>query len=423
MSNPSEFSIFGKKGKAANHGKPEAAKAPAQATEPLVPANLLPPAADALASLFPVEVPSAAAAEHQAPSITPLDLTPEVIDINRLSLEQIEAYFPSENPEPKSAAAVAPAVAAVAAETTPAKTGKAGMPATERRGKRRALISAPVRVRSIDLTHDALDDATTTMNVSRIGILLASKNPAYFRSMDVMVTFPYSKAPSAMQAEQPGRVVRISELPDGRRSVAIALGVTHSRDEEFISASGEKLHAEAETPKIMVERDPNSLRPLVLALDAEASTRESLKSYLAGEGYDVITVTNAQEARDVLSQCTPSLLIAEIEGEGMPGYDICAHCKSTPRLQSVPVMLTTSSAYPSDYASAHSLGAVVCMAKPYRQERLGHVVKLLAPPPNANEKAEPPRPADPSRRHLGSGNSEKAPASSVNRRFRFGKKS
>ncbi len=66
------------------------------------------------------------------------------------------------------------------------------------------------------------------MNVSRIGILLASKNPAYYRSMDVMVTFPYSNSPSAMQAEQPGRVVRISEMPDGRRSVAIALGVTHS---------------------------------------------------------------------------------------------------------------------------------------------------------------------------------------------------
>jgi len=40
-------------------------------------------------------------------------------------------------------------------------------------------------------------------------------------------------------------------------------------------------------------------------------------------------------------------------------------------------MLMTSSAYPSDYSSAHSVGAVVCMAKPYKQERLGHVVRLL----------------------------------------------
>jgi CheY-like chemotaxis protein len=376
--------------------------------------------------------------ESSAPEVGargPLSLQPEIIDMEHLTLEQIESFFPSENDEPKPAVAAAPAKAAPAVTVQPAapaeslaqpstKSGKAPEGQSERRGKRRALISAPVRVRGIDLTRDNLDDITTTLNVSRIGILLASKNPAYYRSMEVMVTFPHTKAPTAMQAEQAGRVVRISELPDGRRSVAIALGVTHRHDEEFISASGEKLLAEAAPQKIKVERDPNSLRPLVLALDAEASVRESMKSYLANEGYDVITVTNAQEARDVLSQCTPSLLIAEIEGEGMPGYDICAHCKSTPRLQSVPVMLTTSSAYPSDYASAHSLGAVVCMAKPYRQERLGHVVKLLAPPPNANENAEPPRPADPSRRHVGStSNGEKRTVSNLNNRFRFGRKS
>jgi hypothetical protein len=64
------------------------------------------------------------------------------------------------------------------------------------------------------------------------------------------------------------------------------------------------------------------------------------------------------------------------------------------------VLLTTSSGYPSDYANAHSLGAVVCMTKPYKQERLGHVVRLLAPPPPefCAQKNGAPRPADPSRR-------------------------
>ena len=76
---------------------------------------------------------------------------------------------------------------------------------------------------------------------------------------------------------------------------------------------------------------------------------------------------------------TPALLIAEIEGEDLPGYELCAHVKSTPRLKTIPVVLLASSAYPSDYSNAHSLGAVVCMAKPFRQERLGHMVRLLAP--------------------------------------------
>jgi hypothetical protein len=66
------------------------------------------------------------------------------------------------------------------------------------------------------------------------------------------------------------------------------------------------------------------------------------------------------------------------------------------------VMLLTSSAYPSDYSNAHSLGAVVCMAKPFRQERLGHMVRLLAP--NARTGC--------------GGNAGKSPRSAPNNRFR-----
>lgn len=290
----------------------------------------------------------------------------------------------------------------------------------DRRSRRRARISAPVRVRSLNSTRNALNDVTTTENASRVGILLNSQDPGYYRGMEVKVTFPYSKFSEAVQAEQPGRVVRVTELPDGRRSVAIALGLTNRAD-EFILSSGETIRALPDTSRSTLDRDPNSARPLVLILDREAATRESLKSYLKMEGYDVITVASAREAREVLAGCTPALLIAEIEGEGMPGYDVCVHCKSTPRLQRVPVVLMTSSAYPSDYASAHSLGAMVCIAKPYRQERLGNVVKLLAPP-KVKEACEPPRPADPTRRHLGCTKPMQASAPNQKRRFLFLKK-
>src|SRR5690348_7111137 len=62
-------------------------------------------------------------------------------------------------------------------------------------------------------------------------------------------------------------------------------------------------------------------------------------------------------------------LTAEIEGEGLSGFGLCVHIKMTLRLKYIPVMLTTGSAYLSDYLSAHSLEAVVCLAKPFRQDR------------------------------------------------------
>src|SRR5271170_5685570 len=82
--------------------------------------------------------------------------------------------------------------------------------ASERRSRRRALISAPVRVRRINATDDGPDEISTTLDVSRSGILFVSPQGAFMIGMEVAVTFPYSKSPVAIQAEQTGRVARIS---------------------------------------------------------------------------------------------------------------------------------------------------------------------------------------------------------------------
>ncbi|HLV96887.1 MAG TPA: response regulator [Candidatus Acidoferrales bacterium] len=259
----------------------------------------------------------------------------------------------------------------------------------ERRQRRRALISAPIRVRCEGLTGDGPDEISTTVDVSRAGVLFLTTHSGYFRGMSVRVTFPYTKAPGALQAEQEGSVVRVSEISNGRRAIAIALGAT-GVGEDLVDAAGRKLN-EPQTndlPAPVFQRSsPN--KPLVLVVDSEAPLRETVKNLLSAQGYEVIAVSNAVDGREVLNLFSPALVIAEIEGEGFPGYDICAHVKGTPRLRCVPVILTTRSAYPSDYANAHSLGALVCMAKPFRKERLAHVAQLLAPVPAQDSKSAP----------------------------------
>jgi CheY-like chemotaxis protein len=279
----------------------------------------------------------------------------------------------------------------------------------ERRSRRRAMISAPVRVRQLDVTNDGPDEISTTLDVSRGGILFTSAQGIFEAGMEVAVTFPYSRSLVAIQAEQLGAVARVSDIGDGRRAVAIAF--TPCKDPEIVDAGGNKLVSESTRTE---HAGTNSSGPLVLVMDADPTLRACLKTYLKNEGYDVIAVGTAREARSALDTRTPALLIAEIEGDDLPGYDLCAYVKTTPRLQTVPVMLMTRSAYPSDYANAHSLGAIVCMAKPYRQERLGHVVRLLAPPPHAKLTTTPPRPADPKRKPCGN-----SPKKLAQQRIRF----
>ncbi len=289
---------------------------------------------------------------------------------------------------------------------------------SDRRKRRRALISAPVRVRGINVTDGTVDEVSTTIDVSRAGILFLSSCPNYSRGMEVAVIFPFSTAPTALQAEQPGRIVRVFETPEGLYAVAVALG--EGIGEDIVDSCGRKL-VSSPAP-VAISRESTSPRPLVLVVDSDEMARCTLKSYLTTEGYDVMAAANCLDAREVLNMFTPALVIAEVEGEGLPGYDLCAHIKATPRLKAIPVVLTTSSGYPSDYANAHSLGAIVCMTKPYKQERLGHVARLLAPPAPefcSQKLAAAPRPADPSRR-AGYGNgAQLKPASNGARRFRF----
>jgi CheY-like chemotaxis protein len=276
-----------------------------------------------------------------------------------------------------------------ARETAPGNASR-----SERRTRRRALISAPVRVRALDLTGNGPCEISTTLDVSRTGFLFVCEESVFTVGMEVAVTFPYSRTGIGAQAEQPGRVARVKKMEDGRFAVAISLGITATGD--LVDTGGNRLGKQSAPPAEAVA--PDSKNPLVVAVDADPAMREMLKTYLVSEGYDVIAVSSASEAHEVLKMFTPALLISEIEGEELPGYDLCAHVKSTPRLHTVPVVLTTSSAYPSDYANAHSLGAVVCMAKPFRCDRLGHVVRLLAPTPQAMEHTAPVHPADPTRK-------------------------
>jgi CheY-like chemotaxis protein len=327
------------------------------------------------------------------------------------------AAHPSEQPaanSTSSAAAKAARVLASEAAVRPPSDGCALSP--DRRRRRRALISAPVRVRGVHIKESGPDEISTTIDISRGGILFVTHNKSFEPGMDVAITFPYCKAPGALHAEQHGIVARVHEISDGRFAVAIAIG--QGVGEDLVDSCGWKLDEDA--ARVCTTRGSGSTKQLVLALEADETARKSLRNYLTNEGYDVIAVKNATEAREVLNQFIPALIIAEVEGEGLPGFELCVFVKSTEKLTKIPVLLTTRNGYPTDYSNAHSLGAVVCMAKPYKQERLGHVVRLLAPPPQDLAPNVPaPRPPDPSRRTFNGQGAKSAASNSGLRRFRF----
>jgi len=272
--------------------------------------------------------------------------------------------------------------------------------ATERRRRLRTKLSAPVRVR---LNSGSLQKAEvcTTVDASRDGLLFTTNLDEYRRGMDLVITFPYSGAAGGVQHERTAVVARVFEMPEGRFGVGVRF---YEGKRPEVHPDGEKIVEKSlKAPTAGdVARDLEKPMPLVLVVEADSRARDTIRTVLISEGYVVEAVETGAEAVEFLRQRTPNLLITEIEISDMSGYDLCLIVKSNERLQRVPVVMTTRAGQPNDYSTAHALGAIVCMAKPYKQERLLHVVRMLAPTAVAEEPPALPFNNKRTRHHPGS---------------------
>jgi len=278
----------------------------------------------------------------------------------------------------------------LAAMNEKSETENAGTP-VERRKRLRTKLSAPVRVR-LNSGAQQQAEVCTTVDASRDGLLFTSAFAGYRPGMDLAITFPYSGTAGGVQHERTAVVARVFEMPEGRYGVGVRF---YEGKRPELGAEAERVGAAPGTGKASrnageVARELEKPMPLVLIVEAEARSREMMRAVLQGEKYVVEAVETGAQAVEFLRQRTPNLLLTEIEIADMSGYDLCLIVKSNERLQHVPVVMTTRRGQPNDYSTAHALGAIVCMAKPYKQERLLHVVRMLAPPTVSEEPAMKP---------------------------------
>lgn len=257
---------------------------------------------------------------------------------------------------------------------------------TERRRRLRTKLSAPVRVR-LNSGAQQQAEVCTTVDASRDGLLFTTTFAGYRRGQDLAITFPYSGTAGGVQHERTALVARVFEMPEGRYGVGIRFyeGKRPDLNAEADRAAAKHLRNAGE-----VARDLEKPMPLVLIVESDPRSRDTMRHVLQDQKYVVEAVETGAQAVEFLRQRTPNLLLTEIEIEDMSGYDLCLIVKSNERLQHVPVVMTTRRGQPNDYSTAHALGAIVCMAKPYKQERLLHVVRMLAPPTVSEEPAMKP---------------------------------
>jgi len=245
----------------------------------------------------------------------------------------------------------------------------------ERRRRKRAKISAQVYVRAVN-SPEAFEEICKSVDVSRDGLYFTTMRAGYWKSQQLEVTFPYSNAASALNQAQRAEVVRVADLGGGQHGIGVQF--LSAKSEATASAKGSEAFGNGTTNSPNAQTKQQSV---VLAVESDQRTADMMRTVLQNDGYTVVVVPTAQAALEILRTTVPAVFLAEVEGEDMSGHDLCLIVKRNDRLQHVPVILLTRAAQPADYAASHQLGAVVCMAKPFKPERLLHVVRLVAPPP------------------------------------------
>jgi len=93
----------------------------------------------------------------------------------------------------------------------------------ERRRKARLRLPQTVRVRPSDIHLHNFDEILPTLNTSRDSAYFVSKNASYKEGMRLFVTCPYSDGVGSLNRESLGKVIRIDDLGNGRRGIAVEI--------------------------------------------------------------------------------------------------------------------------------------------------------------------------------------------------------
>ncbi|RYY36941.1 MAG: response regulator [Sphingomonadales bacterium] len=105
----------------------------------------------------------------------------------------------------------------------------------------------------------------------------------------------------------------------------------------------------------------------LLLVDDEATLREPLAEYLAGQGFVVREAESAAAARSILGDFAPDLVLLDIM---MPGEDGLSLCRHLVEARGVPVILLTAKSEAMDRIIGLEIGADDYVPKPFEPREL-----------------------------------------------------
>jgi len=118
-------------------------------------------------------------------------------------------------------------------------------------------------------------------------------------------------------------------------------------------------------------------RPRVMLVDDDAAVRSAVSGALAGEGYDVDCLGDAEEALRQALAAPPSLVLLDVSMPRLHGWELCEILRRQSQTREVPVLFITGRTDVRDRITAMQVGGTDFISKPFHAKDLRAKVRAL----------------------------------------------
>jgi len=132
----------------------------------------------------------------------------------------------------------------------------------------------------------------------------------------------------------------------------------------------EEIRQMTHNPEGIPQQDQANSSKLILVADDDTLVRLSADAILGDHGYRVILAVDGYEALQVLEECQPDLILADVNMPRMDGYRLCRVVRNAGASESVPVLLMSGQDGAYDPLRGKTLGCSGHICKPLETESL-----------------------------------------------------
>ena len=116
---------------------------------------------------------------------------------------------------------------------------------------------------------------------------------------------------------------------------------------------------------------------VILVVEDDLDTADSLKVKLESNGFDVLAVFDGLQALETARKIRPALVILDVMVPGLMGYHVCRLLKFDERYRKIPIIMLTGKVDRESREIGTRAGADMFMTKPFEMDDLVKEVKKL----------------------------------------------